>query len=518
MESYLLYQFLARLVELAGGNSISIACAAPHLAVSLMPQKDIPEPSEMLKEAGYTREVNDHLGNPVVSLYCSSQQGLYALEKVQGKDLAAGTCGPGNKEPGERQHLLSLLFENVLTNISPGEFHAFTHLPTFVPGKGWLTLKNEMRFALEEQGWQVDVGFLPPSGEEPKTVLATFKQERGMTYRPNGLNSWTSSYPLRFSVRGSEAIPASLETLQTVWRAVNSRLIKADAPALISTEDEQQFLGETFDLVSSGIGERPIYKAYGGWRMKDLAALAGLPVVKSDEGYLGSSRFYTRLDYLGVVGYEGWQYKPQPGSDQPVLVMADRQPPFRQKVYVMANIVRTRCSAFETVFDPSLNVNGLPLPCYLLNEGHPYLTPDGAVETANHCRLVIRAENSGQALEILAGIGPEILDWWRLLFSRNYELRQDHPVFSHSGAVSPLDEDPALLSIWLVRANKALSTKEKSRLTRFYKQLYEVSIPAINARLKEADNCSSKNLKDALISTAEVMAEERERLLKKPVA
>jgi hypothetical protein len=101
-----------------------------------MPPKDISEPAEILKEAGYTREVNDRLGNPVVSFYCAGQQRLYALEKVQGKDLAAGTCRPGIKEPGERQYLLSLLFENVLATISPGEFHAFTHLPTFIPGKG----------------------------------------------------------------------------------------------------------------------------------------------------------------------------------------------------------------------------------------------------------------------------------------------------------------------------------------------------------------------------------------------
>jgi len=47
-----------------------------------MPQEDIPEPAEMVKEAGYTQEVNDQLGNPVVSLYCSGQQGLYALGKV----------------------------------------------------------------------------------------------------------------------------------------------------------------------------------------------------------------------------------------------------------------------------------------------------------------------------------------------------------------------------------------------------------------------------------------------------
>jgi hypothetical protein len=180
----------------------------------------------------------------------------------------------------------------------------------------------------------------------------------------------------------------------------------------------------------------------------------------------------------------------------------------------MAAIDRTRRSAFETVFDPALNVHGLPIPYYLLNEGHPYLTPDGSSELAKRCRLVIRADNSDQALEILTGIGPEILDWWKRLFSRNDELRQDHPVFSHSGAVSPLDEDPALLSIWLVRANNALSAKEKSRLTRFYKQLYEVSIPAINARLKEADNCSSKKLKGALLTASDVMTEERERLLK----
>jgi hypothetical protein len=371
-----------------------------------------------------------------------------------------------------------------------------------------------MRFTLEEPGWQVDVGFLPPSGEDSKTVLATFKQERGMAYRPNDLHSWTSSYPLRFSVRGSEAIPASLETLQTVWRAIYSWLIKADAPALVSSEDKQQPLEETFDLVSSGVGERPIYKKYGSWQTEDLATLAGLPVVQSDKGYHGSTRFFTRSDYLGVAGYEGWQYRPVPGSDQPVLVLADQQPPFRPKVYVMAAIDRTCRSAFETVFDPALNVHGLPIPYYLLNEGHPYLTPDGSSELAKRCRLVIRADNSDQALEILTGIGPEILDWWKRLFSRNDELRQDHPVFSHSGAVSPLDEDPAMLSIWLVRANNALSAKEKSRLTRFYKQLYEVSLPAINARLKEADNCSSKKLKDALISTAEVMTEERERLLK----
>jgi hypothetical protein len=513
MENYLIYQFLARLVELAGGNSISIACAAPHLALSLMPQKDIPEPAEMIKEAGYTREVNDQLGNPVVSLYCSGQQGLYSLEKVQGKDLVAGMYGSANREHDERQYLFSLLFENV-SNIDPCEFHSFTHLPTFIPGKGWLAIKNEMRFVLEEQGWQVDVGFLPPSGQEPKTVLATFKQESGMAYRPNGLNSWICSYPLRFSVRGSEDIPASLETLQMVWRAVYRRLIKADAPALISSEEERQSLEEIFDLISSGIGERPIYKEYGGWRMKDLASLAGLPVVKSDEGYCGSIRFYTRLDYLGVVGYEGWQYKPRSGTEQPMLAMADKQPPFRQKVYVMANIPKTSRSAFDTVFDPNLNVNGLPIPYYMLNEGHPYRTADGVNVRAKHCRLIIRAESSDQALNILAGIGSDILDWWKLLFSRNYGLRQGHPVFSHSGAVSPLDEDPAMLSIWLVRANNTLSTKEKSKLTRFYKQLYEVSIPAINAQLKEANNCRSKKLKDALLSTAEVMAEERERLLK----
>jgi hypothetical protein len=150
----------------------------------------------------------------------------------------------------------------------------------------------------------------------------------------------------------------------------------------------------------------------------------------------------------------------------------------------------------------------------MLNEGHPYLTAGGVIETAKHCRLIIRAENSDQALEILTGIGEDILDWWKLLFSRNYALRQDHPVFSNSGAVSSLGEDPAMLSIWLIRANNTLSTKEKSKLTRFYKQLYEVSIPAINAQLKEANNCRSKKLKDALLSTAEVMAEERERLLK----
>ena len=514
MEDYLIYQFLARLVALAGGNSISIACAAPHLAVSLMPQKDIPEPAEMVKKAGYTREVNDRLSNPVVSLYCSGKQGLYALEKVQGKDLVAGTCEPGLKEPGERQYLLSLLFENVETNINPGAFHAFTHLPTFIPGEGWLTIQNEIQFSLEEQGWQVDVGFLPPSGEESKTVLATFKQESGMAYRPNGLNSWISSYPLRFSVRGNKTIPASLETLQTVWRAVYGRLIKADAPAYISTNDEHPSLEDVFDLVNSGVSERPLYKEFGSWRMEGLASLAGLPVVKSDEGYFGSTRFYTKSDYLGVVGYEGWQYKPQPGSEQPVLVMADKQPSFRQKVYVMADFNNHHRLEFETVFDPNLNVNGLPIPCYMLNEGHPYLTADGVIETAKHCRLIIRAENSDQALEILTGIGEDILDWWKLLFSRNCELRQDHPVFSNSGAVSPLNEDPAMLSIWLVRANNTLSTKEKSKLTRFYKQLYEVSIPAINAQLKEANNCRSKKLKDALLSTAEVMAEERERLLK----
>ena len=514
MENFLIYQFLARLVELAGGNSISIACAARHLAVSLMPQKDIPEPTEMLREAGYIREVNELLGNPLVSLYCSGQQGLYALEKIQGEDLVAGTCGPGNKEPGERQHLLSLLFENVLTNIDPGKFHAFTHLPTFIPGKGWLAIKNEMRFALEEQGWQVDVGFLPPFGKDSKTVLATFKQKSGMACRPNGLNSWICSYPLRFSVRGSEDIPASLETLQTVWQAVHSRLIKAGAPAFISTDDEPQLFEETFDLVSSGVGERPVHHEYGRWRMNELAALAGLPVIQSDGGYYGSTRFFTRLDYLGVVGYEGWQYKPRPGSDQPVLVMADKQPPFRHKVYIMANIDRSHRAAFETVFDPTLNVNGLPLPCYLLNKGHPYLTPDGIINTANHCRLVIRAENAGRALDILTGMGSEILDWWEQLFSRNYELRQAHPVFPHSGAVSPLDGDPTLLAIWLVRANNTLSTKEKSRLTRLYKQLYEISIPAINVRLKEADNCSSKKLQGTLITTSKVMADERERLLK----
>lgn len=335
-----------------------------------------------------------------------------------------------------------------------------------------------------------------------------------MAYRPNGLNSWICSYPLRFSVRGSEDIPASLETLQMVWRAVYRRLIKADAPALISSEEERQSLEEIFDLVSSGIGERPIYKEYGGWRMKDLASLAGLPFVKSDEGYYGSIRFYTRLDYLGVVGYEGWQYKPLPGTEQPMLAMADKQPPFRQKVYIMANIARTSRSAFETVFDPNLNVNGLPIPYYMLNEGHPYRTAGGVVERAKQCRLLIRAENAGQALDILAGMGSDILNWWEHLFSRNYELRQDHPVFSHSGAVSPLDSDPTLLAIWLVRANRDLAVKEKGRLTRLYKQLYEVSIPAINAQLKEANNCRSKKLKDALLSTAEVMAEERERLLK----
>jgi hypothetical protein len=513
MENYLIYQFLARLVELAGGNSISIACAAPHLALSLMPQKDIPEPAEMIKEAGYTREVNDQLGNPVVSLYCSGQQGLYSLEKVQGKDLVAGMYGSANREHDERQYLFSLLFENV-SNIDPCEFHSFTHLPTFIPGKGWLAIKNEMRFVLGEQGWQVDVGFLPPSGQEPKTVLATFKQESGMAYRPNGLNSWICSYPLRFSVRGNEAIPASLETLQTVWRAVYGRLIKADAPAYISTNDEHPSLEDVFDLVNSGVSERPLYKEFGSWRMEGLASLAGLPVVKSDEGYFGSTRFYTKSDYLGVVGYEGWQYKPQPGSEQPVLVMADKQPSFRQKVYVMADFNNHHRLEFETVFDPNLNVNGLPIPYYMLNEGHPYLTAGGVIETAKHCRLIIRAENSDQALEILTGIGEDILDWWKLLFSRNYALRQDHPVFSNSGAVSSLGEDPAMLSIWLIRANNTLSTKEKSKLTRFYKQLYEVSIPAINAQLKEANNCRSKKLKDALLSTAEVMAEERERLLK----
>ena len=82
MESLLRYPFLARLVELGGGNSISIACTAPHLAASLMHQEDIPEPAEMVKKAGYTQEVNDKLGNPVASLYCSGQQGLYALGKV----------------------------------------------------------------------------------------------------------------------------------------------------------------------------------------------------------------------------------------------------------------------------------------------------------------------------------------------------------------------------------------------------------------------------------------------------
>ena len=519
-----LFDFLAALVELAGAQSLSIASSAQHLALSLVPTHSLTDLAALVIKAGYDRALNATLNNPTLSIYLAGQAGLTTLAQAPGQALLNGDRLAVRQEPGERSPLCSLVFENSNVRVNADAFYAYANIPTYTPSQGWLAYHSEFHFDLTHQGQilRVEMGLLPHAADR-QVILTTHQQEgetlNGGRCRPAGLGVWDNPAPLRISVRSAIPLPASRDTLALVWQEAKTRLLKTGCPRFIQDSPAGEVLQQCFNTDHPGLADAPQNATrFSRWILESLGALAGLTGVSrcclEGQGFRRSRWFDTGEDSLGVVGYQGWNFLNLEGVSAPLLVMPSSQPAYRPTQLVTTRLGDRRRFAFETVLDPGLQVDGVPLPYYLLDEGHPYQTPDGQRRVAKYWRLIIRAQTVTDAVQILlAGKAADV--WYEEVFASHPALRTAHPVFNHFSYGGHLQQDPLLFALWLVRAAHDLPAADKALLTRIFNRLIEVSQKNIADVQADAAHTRVENIRGAKLAVAVALEEVRRKIIRK---